>query len=214
MIPIAINDVLQVTVEGTNERMPWAWVSHLLVTAVVDTAGMVDAVATFYADLLTSLAPELTDEWQAECIKINRVAPAPMGTLFDETAYPIVGAVATDGIPNTAAAVIRFGSDEPGASNRGRMFLCGIPEEDTDGGQLTASKVTDLQTALTSILTGVNNAGNTAPCVIFSRSLYGTDPPGHPANVADYTSLITSIEPMPNLGTIRNRRFTRPSPAP
>jgi len=214
-IPIAVNDVLQVTVEGTNERQPWAWVFHLKVTACLNAVDLIAAVVSYTQTILAALKAELTDEWQAECVKVSRVAPQPMGVIYNGFDPPEVGAVTTDGVPNQAAAVIRMQTDEPGASNRGRMYLCGIPEASTDGGQLTATPRNNIDDAMdTNFLPGFSVAGNSAVPVVFSRSLYGTDPPGHPANVDDYTALITDCNTQYNLGVIRNRRYPRNAVAP
>lgn len=209
-IPIALNDILQVTIEGTNERHPWAWVSHYKVDAVSDPATHVDTLRAYMVQLLGDLAANLTDEWVAECMKVARVAPSPMGITFLDDGFPIPGTITTDGIPNQSAGVVRFGTDETGPSNRGRMYLNGIPEASTNGGQIRQVPADAIDGSLaTNWLGGYDVVTDIGTPVVFSRTLYGTDPPGHPANVGDYVSLITSVHIQRNLGVIRNRRYPR-----
>jgi hypothetical protein len=214
-IPIAVNDVLQVTAEGVNERFPWAWVSHWRATGVTDAVSHGTALLLYVKALITDFAIRLTDEWQCECLKLSRVAPSPMGIRFySDDDFPIVGSVVTDGVPNQSCAVGRMQSDEVGASNRGRIYLCGIPEVETDGGQLTnAEKVALDAHFLSNFIPGYSQAGDVGLPVIFSRTLYGTDPPGHPINADDYTATITAVDFQYNLGVIRNRRYPRNSQA-
>jgi len=207
--PVVDDDVLQVVVEGTNETTPWAWVSHWVVNSVADTEDLLSAITShIIGSFLGPLADLLTDQWRAECMSIGRVAPQPMNVLLQTASFPIVGEVTTDGIPNTSSVVVRLSTDETGPRNRGRMFLCGVPEAATDGGLITSTFATALEAIMPGLIAAVSSGGNSASMSIFSRTAYGPGPT-HPAAVADYTSPITDFDVQFNLATIRRRRRRR-----
>jgi len=212
MQPINENDVLQVVVEGTNEATPWAWVSHWL-------ANTIDTPETFLAALsshvtgtfLEPVVDLLTDDWAAECLTIGRVAPQPMNLQFFQAGFPHTGTVTGDGVPNQSAVVVRFTTDEPGARNRGRMYLSGWPEGEASGGLVKPDNITLLNAAYQDLIDGFNVSGNSASMVIFSRTAYNpaADPPqAHTV----YTSLVTGFAVQYNLGVIRRRRPKRSTP--
>lgn len=206
--PINEGDVLEVVAEGTNEGTPWAIVRHYLVSAVADAAALLDAVrAQWEETIFVDVQEHLTDKWQAECLSISRVAPQPMNVFFVNFAAPIVGDVTTDGLPNQTAALCRLATDEVGARNRGRLYLCGIPEASSNGGLLTAAALAALDTDFFQrVIDTISSAGNTAVPCIFSRTTYTANPA---APVANYTSAITGGGFVGNLAVQRRRRYRR-----
>jgi len=206
MQPISENDIMQVVVEGTNETTPWAWVSHWIVNTASSPETFLDQLANHVTDEFINAVKELlTDKWQAQCLRISRVAPQPMNVYLRTAGYPYVGTQTGDGVPNTAAVVVRFTTDNVGPRFRGRMYLCGWPEDGTDGGLLEPSPVTTLNAALGDLITAMSVAGESANMCIFSRTSYNpaADPP---QAVGLYAAAVSGYEVQYNLGTIRNRR--------
>jgi len=209
MQPLAANDVLQLVFEGTNETVPWAWVSHWMVDAAEAPQTFLDGLIDYIVqEFWTNAAPILTDQWRVECVSVGRVAPQPMNIYFSTADLPVVGEVTTDGIPNTSAVVVRFTSEEPGARNRGRMYLCGLPEAATNGGLLGATDRTALQNLYAGLIEPYNSGLDAGHMVIFSRTAYNpaADPPQAPGV---YTADVTDVSVQYNLGTIRRRRRPR-----
>lgn len=208
--PINENDVMEIVIEGTNEGMPWAIVRHYLATAVTNPDSWLANLADHWqTTILGSVDNFLTDQWQAECLSISRVAPQPRNVFFRNFAAPVVGDVTTDGVANQTAALIRLTTDEVGPRNRGRLYLCGIPEAATNGGLLTAAAIADLQTNFADLLfEAVTVAGDTATPCIFSRTAY--NPAADPPQAASvYSSALTGAEVIGNLATQRRRRYSR-----
>lgn len=213
MQPINENDVLEVVVEGTNELTPWAWVSHWMVNTVSTPLDFLSALSTFIKTTwLDNVKELLTDDWQAECLSISRVAPQPMNVYFDGSDFPKVGEVATDGIPNTSAVVIRFTTDEIGPRRRGRMYLPGWAEANTNGGLITPTPTATLDGFLSGLIAGMSDGGESANLCIFSRTAY--NPAADPPQAASvYAAAVTAYDVQYNLGTIRRRRSPRSTPA-
>lgn len=212
----ASGDVLEAVIEGMNEGTPWAIVRHYLITGDGAVDDIAAAIASKWATvILPDLVAVLTDDWVAECFTCFRVAPKPMSSWFFTFNPAQAGEVTTDGIPNGSACILRLTTDEVGARNRGRLFLCGIPEASTNGGCLTAAALTAIETATLHIQDVVTSGAITATPCIFSRSAYNIPPEEeggpvtHPEDPADYTSVITNITVTANLGSQRRRRYRR-----
>lgn len=209
--PIAVDDVLEFTLEGSVEQQPWALVRHYLVQQVADPQALIDMIITQWVNtIVPAWAAVATDLWVCECLTISRVAPGPRNPYYSQFVPAVTGDITTDGLPPTNAVVVRFTSDEPGRSQQGRCYLSGVPEASTNGGVLLASVKTDWDAVGDAIRSELNDSGNTvAPC-IFSRTKYNpaADPP---QAVSVYTALITDFATQGNIGTIRRRRTRRSS---
>lgn len=220
---IATNDVLECVIEGSNEGSPWAIVRHYIVTAVADNQGVLDAIASSWeTSLLAAMQSELTDQWMAECLSISRVGPqiapavAPHPTRFDNTrnvyfysfAAPLVGSIATDGVPNGTALVGSLQTGLTGPSRRGRIYFCGLPEASTNGGVLLATKKAAWEGILNDIALEVSAGGNAVSPAVFSRTLF--DPAADPVQATSaFAAPIESTVLRGNLGSQRGRRYRR-----
>lgn len=213
MQPIEQDDVLEVTLEGTNEQQPWALVRHYLAASVTAPQAFLDMLVDHFENVvLPAWQNVATTLWVAECISISRVAPKPMNVYYKGFAPAIVGEVATDGLPPQSAAIVRLLTDEVGPRNRGRAYLCGVPEASTNGGVLLASVQADWQLIATALAATPVIAGDSAVPCIFSRTSYGpVNPQEVPTAVNTYTSAITSGTLQGNIATQRRRRTKRNS---
>jgi len=205
----AVNDVMEVVIEGQNEGMPWAIVRHYLVVSIADSDLISTQLSTFIqTSILNDMDADLTDQWQAECLSISRVAPQPRNVDFFAFAAPIVGDITSDGVPNQTALLVRLTSAVTGPRGRGRIYICGLPESSTDGGLLTTDvKATWDANALTWSSNSDGAGGDLHPC-IFSRTAYGPGPT-HPADVNDYVAVIDGAFVVGNLAQQRRRRYKR-----
>lgn len=207
--PINPDDVMYITVEGTNEGTPWAFTRYYLVTSVISVVNFCSMIADYYENvIIPAMAAELTDQWQAECASVGRVAPLNRNVEFFPWT-PIVGAIATDGTPNDNSVLLQFLSDEVGPRNRGRMYVPGLPEASSNGGLLLGTKQAAWDAIAEKFADILNDTAGAANPVIFSSTAYGTDPPGHPAAVTAYTAVITSCKVVGNLASQRRRRYRR-----
>lgn len=209
--PINADDVLEMTIEGVNEGVPWALVRHCLVTACADTDALLTMLHTWIeGSLCVSLASVSTDKWAAQCATIGRVAPAPMNLSFNNFTAEVVGDITTDGVPNQAAVLARLLSSELGPRNRGRAYLCGCPEADTNAGRLTVTGLGLWQTAANEIKAAQDDGnGNMVSQCVFSRTQYAVNPA---AAVTAYTAVIDTVQVQANLAVVRRRRYPRSVP--
>jgi len=209
--PIAVNDVLELTLEGSIEQQPFALVRHYLVTGVTSATDMEDAIITHWVNTLIPKWKELATSLTVfECMTISRVAPGPRNPYYTQFVPAVVGDISTDGLPPMNAVLCRLTSDEPGRRNQGRAYLVGCPEASTNGGVLLASVEADWNELAEYIKTPIASAGNDPSPVIFSRTNYNpaADPP---QAVTVYTAVITGAAVQGNIATIRNRRTKRSS---
>lgn len=105
---------------------------------------------------------------------------------------------------------MRLNTDEVGPRNRGRSYLCGVPEASTNGGVLTVAAANGWNVLGEDLVRQISSGGNTVVPVIFSRTAYNpaADPP---QAVTAYTSPITSFTLQGNIATQRRRRTRRSS---
>lgn len=209
--PIAVDDVLELTLEGSIEQQPWALVRHYIVTAVTNPQTLIDVIITQWVnEIVPAWAEVATDLWVVECLTVSRVAPGPRNPYYSQFVPAVTGDITTDGLPPQNAVVVRLNSDEPGRSQQGRSFLCGVPEASTNGGVLLAS-VEDAWTAVANAIAApVSGGGQGASPCIFSRTKYNpeADPP---QAVGLYTAVITAAQVQGNIATQRGRRTKRSS---
>lgn len=216
-INIGVNDVVYAQFQGTNEGMPWAHTWYMRVDALVDHDTWITAYHTYLTNFYTAYKDFATDKWTAECVTYGRASKAglvngPQGMIneFRDDLLPITGTVATDGVPNQSAVLYSLHSDTLGASGRGRMYNCGVPEAATNAGLITAAAYGTLDTIAGGIRTPMSDAGNDGWLVVFSRTKFGPHPGPHPADNSDYAFPITQINVVPNLASQRRRRYRNP----
>jgi len=209
--PINVDDVLEVTAEGVNEGVNFAIVRHFLVVACASPSALLTAIHTSWETTIAiSLSSVCTDKWEMQCTSISRVAPTPMNVSFHNFASPVVGDINSDAVPNQAAVLVRLLTSEVGARNRGRVYLCGCPEADTNAGRLTATGLGLWQSAAAVFGSNIDDsAGNIATPCIFSRTQYAANPA---AAASTYTAVIDSIAVQANIAVIRRRRYPRSVP--
>lgn len=210
MQPIALNDVLQVTLEGSVEQQPWALVRHYRVVDVSDPEVLLQAIADYFKDILCDLTWKevATTLWSAECVTITRVAPQPMNAFFYSFSPAVVGNISTDGLPGMNAAIGRLTTDAVGASRRGRCYLSGVPEASTNGNVLLASVHDAWEAVVEKLATAIAVTTDEAHPCIFSRTLYNPAA-APPQDVSEYSADITGYQLQGNIATQRRRRAKR-----
>lgn len=173
----SVFDVLQIVIEGMNEGTNWALVRHYHVGVISDNETIADNVSAFWQnDILPAMQALLTDQWTAQCGTVSRAGPYPRTPEFSDFGAGITGAVATDGVPNGSALLLKFTTDTPTARGRGRMYVPGLPEAATNAGRLLAASQAAWDAVAALIKTNIVVDGNTiAPCV-YSRTAHGALP--------------------------------------
>lgn len=206
---ITADDVMEVTVEGTNETTPWAWVRHYIATTVATTVGWENALLDYFAaTILAALDDCTTSDCKIECISLGRVAPKPRNVTFQAYDPISVGDITSDGVPNGSAVLIRLNTDEVGARNRGRCYMVGCAESHTDGGILNADGKVAWDIFAATLDNVITASGNVCTPCVFSRTAYNPDAE-EAQPVGDYTSIITSAVVQGNLASQRRRRRKR-----
>lgn len=118
-------------------------------------------------ELLTdkTIVGSFADEWAAafcveatiSCVKIQKVAPAPVGTLkifFDQ----LVGEVTGDAVPSNMAAVIRTYTEVATKRGRGRHFFAGMAESGVIDGGMSVVQFDSLQALADVMRDGITDA--------------------------------------------------------
>jgi len=149
---MAAGDLIKLVV---NQSLFDAIVQNVLYYKVVtdDTVdGNEEALAEDFAtDVIPTWQTFVVDKLFFTCIQTQKVFPTPVGSTFDRISAPI-GAITTDGLPPTDAALIRkFNPTVGGVGRKGRVYITGIPEANQDRGRIDAALRTNL-TGLATLL--------------------------------------------------------------
>jgi len=128
--------------------------------------------------------------------------PEQVGTVITPTGWPLVGgAGAVDGLPGYAGVRLIGAAVTTTYPRRFRKWLCGVREDDTTRGNLTAGAVTSWNTALNTTRTYI--AAATDLVIVTTKYSIGADP------VVVAFNPIESIDVVPTLGMQRRRRIGR-----
>lgn len=200
---MAVNDVFRAQINmqcGSTPTMNILHMREVTARAADENApeSVIAAVAAFYGDL----AAQLGEDWRVISIRANQISPPAAGppavTVFGG-AESIEGAIVSDLIPSNAPLVLSLYSSVVGNKGRGRIFLPGIPENEQNDGQITASYHGLVQGICNAHLdeTFVPPAPKTG-----SYAFIVWNPPGPGGVNMDVVSTIVR----PNLANMRSRR--------
>lgn len=211
-IASAIGDKWEVVVEGRMEGQLTANVMHFsTVGATADVElHLIQVLLTCW---ITHLLPVLTSAWTIERVRWKQVYPVlgveqisiPVGT-------PSGGGNAA-ALPSYCAAVISKRSLQGGRSKRGRMYIAGIPEDQTN---ISALDTADpFWTALVAFclcvvteFVHVDPVGdNLFNLQVYSRKIGGSS---YPLGITGFTQ-VREFVPQQQLGTMRSRKVGRGS---
>jgi hypothetical protein len=208
-IPVAAGEVVQVLhqydLEGQKCENVWYFRAE---------AADPDMLAHLLADIaecLLALVPYLSSTYTLERLKAKIVAPA---VSFEEEWTPavgdvIAGASAGDSEPSFTSALISLYTTRPGREGRGRVYMGGVPEGDTNASILNPEA--PLWTALLAFCACMLDKFKTRdPFVagnytwgVMSRKIGGVKPP---FAIGGYAQIIRAV-PKRELATTRSRKL-------
>lgn len=213
-IAAAVGDIFEVRVQGRIEGQETDNVLHFeCVGASTDVElHLIQVLLTCW---ITHLLPVLTSTWTLERVVWKKVGPA-LGV--EQISIPEGGSAAGGGsaaaLPSYCSAVISKRTLTGGRSHRGRMYIAGIPEDQTTGSVINTES--DLWAALLAFATCVlTNFVHPDPAggsdlfdlIVYSRKLGGASFPYTSAGTTDVREFVPSQQ----LGTTRSRKVGRGS---
>lgn len=210
-VAAAINSLWEVRLDGSIEGQKTENVLHFkCVGASADVS--LHLILVIAACFIDNLLPVLSSAFSFDSITWKQVAP----TLGVENVTIPPGAGAGGGnaaaLPSYASAVISKRTLTGGRSHRGRMYIPGIPEDQTTGSKIT--NPSDLWAGIAAFIVCVltnfkhpDPAGGTDlfDLVVYSRKLGGSSFPYGLTGVSDVDNLV----PVQDLGTTRSRKLGR-----
>lgn len=210
-IPAAVGSIWEVRIEGRIEGQLTDNVLHFVcvgATADVD----LHLIQVLLSCFITHLLPVITSSWTLERIVWKQVGP----TLGVEQISIPTGTTSGGGnaqaLPSYCSAVISKRTLVGGRSHRGRMYIAGIPENQTLGSKIDPSGpfwAGLLGFALCVITNFVHPdpAGGTDifDLIVYSRKLGGAHFPYGTAGVTDVREFV----PVADIGTTRSRKLGR-----
>lgn len=162
---------------------------------------------------ITHLLPVLSSNWSLEKIKYQKVSPV-LGLEYEGVP---AGSGAGSGnaacLPSFCSALISTRTTRPGRSGRGRMFIPGIPENQTvnstldSGAALWAALLAFAACILTSFTPGDPPAANSWMWMLYSRKIGGATLPYGAGGFAQ----VTEATPRSLVASTRSRKVGRGS---
>lgn len=209
----AVGDCYQVRLIGRIEGQETQNVLHFIcVGADVDV--LTHLIQVLLDCFTTHLLPVLSSAWELTEIRWKRVSPTLGPELITVPDIAAVGAGNAQALPSFNSVVFSERTVRGGKSGRGRMYLAGIPEDQTIGSRL--DKDADMWAALLAFAACVvlnfvhpDPAGgsNIWDLAVYSRKIGGS---AFPYGGAGFAS-VREFVPSEFLGTTRSRKVGRGS---
>lgn len=203
-------DKFQVRIVGSMEGQQTNNVLHFMAAAPIDDVEL-RLIKALVQCIVTHLLPVHTSAWTFQRVIWKRVNP----TLGVENIYvpPEAGNGGGSGsaLPSYCSAVVSIRTNEGGRSKRGRMYLPGIPESDTQVSSLDTEMpfweaiVAFVACVATKFILGDPVPANSFQMMVYSRKLGGST---FPYQNAGFTA-VKSLLPVQQLGTTRSRKVGR-----
>lgn len=209
----AVGDCYQVRLIGLIEGQQTQNVLHFICVGA-DTDVLTHLIQVLVDCFQTHLIPVLSSAWELTEIRFKRVSP----TLGPETIV-VANVAATGGgnaaaLPSYCSAVFSERTIRGGKSGRGRMYLPGIPEDQTIGSRFDkdgAMWAALLAFAACVVINFVHldpaGASNAWDLAVYSRKIGGSTFPYGGAGFA----AVREFVPSEFLGTTRSRKVGRGS---
>lgn len=210
-IAAAINSLWEVRLNGRLENQICQNVLHFkCVGASADVD--INLILVLAACFIDNLLPVLTSSYTFESVTWKQVAPS-LG-VEQTTAPPGAGpgGGSEEALPSYVSAVISKHTDTGGRSHRGRLYIPGIPEDQTTGSFI--NNPSDLWAGILGFITCVlanfkhpDPAGGTDlfDLIVYSRKIGGSSFPYGLTGVTDVTDLVRHRD----LGSTRSRKVGR-----
>lgn len=207
-----LHDLYQVRFDGHIEEQECKNVLHFLcVGSTGDDDVAVHLIAVVLACFVTNLLPVLAPTYELDGITWKRVGPTLGPENFTAATGATQGASTADALPSFSSALVSIRTSRGGRSGRGRMFLAGIPEDQTTAshinteGPFWAALAAFVQCIVTSFvgLADPMPAANKWQFGIYSRKVGGAKFPFAVTGFAPATNLV----PKSLIATTRSRKI-------
>jgi len=210
-IAAAVNDLFEVRFNGKLENQVVNNVMHFKCVGATSDVEL-NLILVIAACFIENLLPVLASGYTFESVSWKKVAP----TLGVEQVTIPPGAGPGEGsaaaLPSYVSAVISKRTLTGGRTHRGRMYIAGIPEDQTTGSNISDPSAlwTAIAAFVTCVLTNFKHpdpAGGTDifDLIVYSRLLGGSS---FPYGLTGVTA-VDSLVPVRALGTTRSRKVGR-----
>jgi len=138
---LAVGDVLQLTLKG---RLFGQRTNNTFFYNVASTDGsqtFTDIFQQWAVDYETLWSDCVSEDWTGDTVTVRRLTPT--ATRGVDYAISWTGNVVSPSLPPSTAAVISRWNYGSGPSNRGRIFIAGVPTASHLSGELTAPALAD-----------------------------------------------------------------------
>lgn len=132
---LSLADVLEITVHGAIFDMETVNVFHYEVSDATGAPTLAGAIAAFNTAFKDSWRNCVSADWTWAFTRAQVIKPLPRGMFVDEVGGQ-QGLIESDSCPPATAVVIRKRTAIAGRANRGRVYVCGLPESAHVGGKI------------------------------------------------------------------------------
>ena len=140
---MASGDAMRMSIKGLIQGEPWEVTFGLVEGAGGITADpLADACNNVIAALGATPLAGFTDQVSITAVQAQDVQPGTKSAVQVDLPAPILGDGTEDSLPSICALVVQWHTALRGPANRGRMYLCGLPEGTATGGFWTADALT------------------------------------------------------------------------
>lgn len=163
-------DIYEMTVV---QRMGTRSFSNVIYQKTVDDTGSTDpekdAIDAFINQLIPDMQKVMTNDVTIECVLARR--EQPVSTPYTTRILNLSGTAVGDALPANQCMVLSEIGLPANRSNRGRMYLSGLPEEWVEEGRLLQDKYTNYDDLRASLINGYSDFGRDYRPVHHSRKL-------------------------------------------
>jgi len=149
---MATGDVMRIAIKGKIQGEDWETTFGLVEGSGGVTA---DPLADAAHNVITALGATplagFTDQVTITSVQATDVQPGTKSAVEVPLVAPIAGDGTEDSLPSICALVVQWHTALRGPANRGRMYLCGLPEGTATGGFWTSDAL-DPASAFASLL--------------------------------------------------------------
>jgi len=209
-VAAAAGAIFQVVLEGQIEGQKTANVWHFRAKTAASDVDL-QLILVFLNCFITNLLPVLAPTWSISGIRWKQIAPTLGNEFIHIPTGTTTGGSLSQACPSFVSALFSMRTELGGREHRGRKYIPGIPEDNTNGSLISiepgALWAGMLAFAACVIGAFVQPADAVAPNLfevgVFSRKLGGAT---FPANAAGFTPVV-QIVPSRELATTRSRKI-------
>lgn len=191
----AAPNVAHITVEGRQDRqltiydLDWE-ISGGGITPT-NLATLVNAVASWAT---TALAPQVSQDWTFERVR-GRDLTTVNGAVF-ESGTATVGGVDDESAPNNVAMCLSKRTGFSGRSFRGRVYVCGIPNDNITLNTIDTAYIDNLLLVFNQLVGAGSFTAGWELCVLSRQTGGVLRPTGVPSPVVQFTSVTPFVKSM------------------